>query len=300
MKSEEIWKTYPEFPWVQGSSLGNLKTLDHYTVRKDGKRQFGKGHDLKQYHDGGGYMQAHININGEQKTLKTHRVVAACFLPNPDNLEQVNHKNCIRDDNCVWNLEWCDALYNSRYRDNLGHTNYKNNAPKLPLFAVVLKTGEVLHFESRHEAEQKMGISNQAVSAVIKGKLQQAGGYFFTEDESEITAEKIQSINDNMHFLGGTIAIAVEKREPLYFESKYEAGHELECSDGNIGSVIAGRRKQTKGFWFCNADSNAVKNTQAKFGNEVADKVAKLINHNQLKKLDKNMLSVINLYQKGR
>lgn len=48
-----------------------------------------------------------------------HRIVAKAFIPNPENFPVVNHKNEIRDDNRVENLEWCTQEYNLKYGNHI-------------------------------------------------------------------------------------------------------------------------------------------------------------------------------------
>ena len=57
----------------------------------------------------------------KRKDLYIHRLVAQYFLPNPQNKKYVNHKNCIRNDNRVENLEWCTAKENTDYTMAVNH-----------------------------------------------------------------------------------------------------------------------------------------------------------------------------------
>ena len=76
-----------------------------------------------------GYIQVYLYKNGIRTGLKVHRLVAQAFIPNPDNLPQVNHKDEDKTNNSVENLEWCNAKYNVNYghrTENIINTKVKN------------------------------------------------------------------------------------------------------------------------------------------------------------------------------
>ena len=70
---------------------------------------------LKPLSDKDGYLCIKLYKNGKYKNYKIHRLVAQAYIPNNENLPQVNHKDENKANNCVNNLEWCDAKYNSNY-----------------------------------------------------------------------------------------------------------------------------------------------------------------------------------------
>ena len=81
------------------SNLGRVKSL------------ISNGLILKQSKDKDGYYIVSL----KRKSFRVHRLVAIAFIPNPNNLAQVNHKDEDKTNNCVDNLEWCDATYNINY-----------------------------------------------------------------------------------------------------------------------------------------------------------------------------------------
>ena len=108
MKAElisEVWKPVPGYKSLyDASNFGRVRSL-----------KFGKIRILKQLKHNCGYLKVLLYKDGKGKRFFVHRLVAEAFIPNPDNLPQVNHINEIKTDNSAWNLEWCDVSYNNSY-----------------------------------------------------------------------------------------------------------------------------------------------------------------------------------------
>ena len=143
------------------------------------------------------------------------------------------------------------------------------------MWAVDLETQKKLCFRSQNEAGRELGVNRRNIQSVLKGKQNTARGFWFTEDESKITKERLQEIKNNMLFLGSVISINLKTSELLYFKSPMEAKQQLEAC--GLYAVLKGKRRQAKGYWFVYADKNAVEKARDKFGNHVANKVSKLI-----------------------
>lgn len=70
---------------------------------------------LKPYDNGYGYLVVELRQNGKKKHLRVHRLVADAFVPNPQGLPEVNHKDEDKHNNLAINLEWCTSSYNKKY-----------------------------------------------------------------------------------------------------------------------------------------------------------------------------------------
>ena len=113
----EEWKNVIGYEGLyEVSNIGNVKNVRRNTLLK-----------LSKTNDG--YIQVSLYKNGIRTGLRVHRLVAEAFLPNPDGLPLVNHKNEDKSDNSVENLEWCTAKYNTNYghrTENAINTRVKN------------------------------------------------------------------------------------------------------------------------------------------------------------------------------
>lgn len=88
-----------------------------YEVSDSGEvRNLERNKRLKPHNTGKGYQQVVLQMNGARSYTSIHRLVASAFIPNPEGLPQVNHKNGDKADNRVANLEWCTMSENLRHR----------------------------------------------------------------------------------------------------------------------------------------------------------------------------------------
>lgn len=109
---DEEWRPVVGYEgYYEVSNLGTVRGIDRYDCK--GRRIKGKVLQKKVEHTG--YVSTVLTRNGKPKSYKVHRLVAEAFIPNPDNLPQVNHKDEDKSNNTVWNLEWCTEKYNRNY-----------------------------------------------------------------------------------------------------------------------------------------------------------------------------------------
>ena len=112
----EIWKDIQGYEGLyQVSNYGRVRSLERVIMRLNGKPQHIKKKILMHVIDKYGYSIVHLRKNGKGKMKKLHRLVAETFIPNPQHLPQVNHKDENKTNNNVDNLEWCTPSYNINY-----------------------------------------------------------------------------------------------------------------------------------------------------------------------------------------
>ena len=163
---EEIWKDIAGFEGLyQVSNLGNVKRLISERVFEE--RLIGRS--LDRY----GYVKRVLSKGGKNHCFTEHRLVAMSFIENPNNKATVNHKNGIKTDNTVENLEWLTNAENTRHAINSGlidKKGIKHHKCKLTE-EQVLEIRKIGFSETRMSLSKKYGISRTNVLGIIRGKF---------------------------------------------------------------------------------------------------------------------------------
>lgn len=162
-------------------SIGNVVSLP----KLQGNKLHNKYKILQPKISRSGYLEVSLSKNGVLKTYFLHRLIAIHFIENNNNLPQVNHKNGIKTDNRLENLEWVTASENTKhaYDNNLG--NFQNtaneNLKKINEKAsykklYFCKDDKEYFFNSVKEASETLGLNKDNITRAIR-KNQKVGGY---------------------------------------------------------------------------------------------------------------------------
>lgn len=189
MSEFEVWK--PIIGWenlYEVSNFGNVRTL-HYK----------KPYLMHPVTDANGYKRISFVLPNSKKYKRygVHRLVAQAFIPNPDNLPEINHKDEDKTNNHVDNLEWCTTKYNCNYGtycenisaarigmkfSDLHIENLRKSHVKVQGKSVIQlsKFGDIINrFDSISDASRFLNISASCISGCCSGRLKSAGGYIW-------------------------------------------------------------------------------------------------------------------------
>ena len=147
------------------------------------------GKALKPWLNRDGYAEIQLWKNNKSQHKSLHRLFAEAYIPNPDNLPCINHKDVDPSNYNLDNLEWCTQKYNQNYGDvNVRRGRNISKAVKgkpRPWVAdrlgkpVILENeyGDKLRYPSGREAARQLGVSYGSVTNVISGRRKTVGGY---------------------------------------------------------------------------------------------------------------------------
>lgn len=181
----EIWKeVYGYEGLYEVSNLGRVRSLDHLVTQQKGScfiTRIYKGRILKPRIPKNKYPYLHLSKQGVQLTVKVHRLVAQTFIPNPENLPQVNHKDGNKQNNVVTNLEWADSKMNINHAFDLG-LNTKcqfgvNSHNFQGSIEMVDKEGNIVFILTGAKHMIENGFNPGCISNVLAGRQKTHRGY---------------------------------------------------------------------------------------------------------------------------
>ena len=180
---EEIWKDIIGYEGIyQVSNTGKVRKINGNAYNYSKPKVF----MLKQVGNGTGYMKVFLHRDNKCKQPLVHRLVAEAFIPNPEGKPYINHKDGIKTNNVVDNLEWCTNSENMRhaFETGLAHAaakgKYGSDNPKsIPVLMIDKETGDVLmRFGSLIDAAHYVGKDKSCeIVTCCKGRLKSAYGY---------------------------------------------------------------------------------------------------------------------------
>lgn len=170
---EKIWKDVVGYEgYYQVSDCGLIKSLERMVKYKENHLGLRKERILKSNITKGGYVHVTICIDKMNKTVKTHRLVALAFIPNPEGKPSVNHINGIKHDNRVENLEWCTAKENTQhaYRTKLnsgvkGEKSHLSKLKKEDIIKIRLMYKEGLYSQAKLGA--KFNVTQSQIYRIV-------------------------------------------------------------------------------------------------------------------------------------
>ena len=193
---KEIWKAVTGWEGLyEVSNFGNVRTL-HYK----------KPYLMHPTIDAKGYKRVSFVLlySKKYKRYSVHRLVAQAFIPNPDNLPEVNHKDENKLNNRSDNLEWCNTTYNLAYgtaRSRMAQTRKNMKFSDLHLrnlqISHAISQGKIVEqidangnvmarFSSISEAARNMGVSANSISHACNGLTKSSCGYVWKFSEEDV------------------------------------------------------------------------------------------------------------------
>ena len=146
----EVWKSVSENPKYSVSNLG----------RVIGPRGF----VLKPTPDKDGYLTVCLSNGRGTIRRRVHRLVGLAFIPNPKNYPEINHKDEVKTNNAVDNLEWCTNLYNTSYS-------------KAITFKLISPKGDIVEGSNMLQFCLKHGLNVGSLHRVYLGKQRHHHGW---------------------------------------------------------------------------------------------------------------------------
>lgn len=214
----------------------------NYSVSDDGQVKNNKTNKILSQSTQQDYKHVTLNIDGKQKRMRVHRLVAEVFLDNPQNKPYVNHKDGNRGNNSVENLEWVTPAENTQHAVLTGL--FVSGVAK-PVNQYSLDGQLMMTFPSATEASRQTGTAQEKITMCCKRQRETANDYQwrYVNDIQDvgkvqkkfITGKKVAQCDDEGNILN-------------IYESFREAARAVHGTSSAISRICSGLNVHHKGY----------------------------------------------------
>lgn len=256
----EEWRDIKGYEWLyEISSLGQIISL------YDAKHNKFRNKVCKPQNTSNGYLRIGLHKDGKMKNALIHRLVAVAFIPNPENKREVNHKNGIKTDNRVENLEWVTAKENMTHAYKTGLLDYTNRDFSLLRAGYERNRDRIIKEQSERVKGEKNPMSKRTEEEIIKIRKMYKKGMRFCEISRALNIDRRQisiivkgkrwghlpfeSVPQN---LKEKAVIRIKGKEEKVFLSIKEAAKEFlktnKSAHSSISACCKGKKNSYKGY----------------------------------------------------
>lgn len=236
----EEWRPVKGFEGLyEVSNLGRVLTLPYTDTRCS---PYGKVYTVKyparirKLPIVKGYYYMLLKKDGKYYAFGVHRLVAEAFIPNPDNLPEVNHIDENRLNNAVWNLEWCDHYHNIRSGTVLQRISASK--PKRRVEQLTLDGKHVAYYESRSAAARAFNRPRANIFFALTGRSKTAYGYIWKYVDGHIKSRSFTDVEQ----------LTLDGQLVATYPNARAAANALGTKYVCIYKALAGINKTAKGY----------------------------------------------------
>lgn len=227
-----VWSYYPIAIPTEVEEWRDVKGYENlYQVSRKGKvRSSHKGYweVLTSVVNRHGYNQYLFHKDGKRKNMRGNRLVAEAYIPNPDNLPFVNHKDENPANDCVENLEWCTAKYNNNYGTARQRSSI-NHSKNRPVCMFYVDGAFIREFYNINDAARFVDGAHTCILRCCNNKVFCYKGYIWRYKEDADSVMDAVALYKNSKTTNRKIEVCLNG-EVKAFNSMSEAARELKIS----------------------------------------------------------------------
>ena len=238
---DEEWRFIPNTDNIYMiSNMGRIKSLDTFRVYPNYTRTC-KSRIIKQFPNWQGYLSCNLSDSkGNKIRVSVHKMVCDVFIPNPQKLPCVNHKDENKQNNCYTNLEHCTYSYNLTYGSRAGEKD-------IPVLQYDLNGNFIKEYKSVISASKETNISTTSISNNTHGWSKSAGGFLWI-NKKENSPSLLEKYKDNNKT--EVLCFNLDGELLKEYESLTKASKDLGIAYQSISACCRGKIKKVKNYIF--------------------------------------------------